>query len=72
MNISTTTIDLVSPSRVLVNGRAYVIPMGCRFLTFRLADGAPVDHVTKRPLTPLPALVRNETAASSAGKPEGT
>lgn len=57
---------------ILINGRAYVIPPGCRFIAFRLADGAPVDNETKRPLTPLPALIQNETATSAAGKPEGT
>lgn len=70
--MTTHEIELASPSRVLVNGRAYAIPEGCRFLAFQLSDGAPVDCGLKRPLPELPAPIRKETASSAAGKPEGT
>lgn len=78
-------IDLVSPSHVLVNGRSYAIPEGCRFLAFRLADGVPVDFDTKRPLPEdrpeysygppewRPEEGRTVPAwVTMAGKPEGT
>lgn len=48
--ITSTTVDVTSPTRALVNGRAYAVPEGCRFIAFRLADGAPVDNETKLPL----------------------
>lgn len=64
-------ITLGDDALILVNGRVYAIPPGCRFIAFRLADGAPVDGETMQPLPESPDSICKETASSVAGKPEG-